>query len=350
MATGDSGCEAYTAIAWGVGLSHERSDIAGAEGFHSLEGNMCGTAMRGADALPGSKATSRAKGSHRNLGGLVSGRQMLRERDGPHREGEEPKPMMHGREKSDLVIVAMNPANKAKKARCGGICGGGRSGVGGAKGGGQGEYAPAKHVPGTEPDKRDTGAGAYTATVPSHTRGRSRMRESRTYGSGRGACHETHVPTATRRREFIAGLGGAAAWPLAARAQQGDRVRRIGVLMPGDENDPVAKPRLSAFTQALADLGWTDGRNVRMDLRWAGGDINRIRALAQELVGLQPDIILTSATPATVALQRETRTIPIVFANVGDPVASGIVARLDRPSGNITGFANLRSLAGRQVA
>ena len=89
MATGDSGCEAYTAIAWGVGLSHERSDIAGAEGFHSLEGNMCGTAMRGADALPGSKATSRAKGSHRNLGGLGSGRQMLCERDGPHWEGEE---------------------------------------------------------------------------------------------------------------------------------------------------------------------------------------------------------------------------------------------------------------------
>ena len=96
-------------------MSHERSDIAGAEGFHSLEGNMCGTAMRGADALPGSKATSRAKGSHRNLGGLVSGRQALRERDGPHREGEEPKPMMHGREKSDLVIVAMKPANKAKE-------------------------------------------------------------------------------------------------------------------------------------------------------------------------------------------------------------------------------------------
>ena len=90
MATGDSGCEAYTAIAWGVGLSHERSYVAGAEGFHSLEGYMCGTAMRGAVALPGSKATSRAKGLHRNLGGLVSGRQVLRERDGPHREGEEP--------------------------------------------------------------------------------------------------------------------------------------------------------------------------------------------------------------------------------------------------------------------
>jgi putative ABC transport system substrate-binding protein len=105
-----------------------------------------------------------------------------------------------------------------------------------------------------------------------------------------------------RRREFIAAIGGAAAWPLAARAQQGDRVRRIGVLMAGDENDPLYKPRLSAFTQALADLGWTDGRNVRVDLRWGGGDINRIRALAQEFVNLQPDIILTNGAPATAVL------------------------------------------------
>ena len=93
------------------------------------------------------------------------------------------------------------------------------------------------------------------------------------------------------RRKFIAALGGAAAWPLAVRAQQGQRVRRIGVLQAGDENDPLAKTNISAFTQALADLGWTDGRNVSMDVRWAGGDINRVRALAQELVGLQPDII-----------------------------------------------------------
>jgi putative ABC transport system substrate-binding protein len=140
------------------------------------------------------------------------------------------------------------------------------------------------------------------------------------------------------RREFIALLGGAAAWPLAARAQQGNRVRRIGVLMSGDENDPVRKTYVSAFTQALSDLGWTDGRNVRMDLRWHGADTDWIRALAQELVGLQPDIIVTNTTAATVALQRETRTIPVVV-NVTDPVASGIVARLDRPSGNITGFA-----------
>jgi putative ABC transport system substrate-binding protein len=149
-----------------------------------------------------------------------------------------------------------------------------------------------------------------------------------------------------RRRTFITLLGGAAAWPLATRAQQADRVRRIGVLIGGDENDPVTKARISAFTQALADLGWTDGRNVRMDLRWYGGDNNRIRALAQELVGLQPDIILTVATPATVAVERETQTIPIVFVNVGDPVASGVVVRLDRPGGNITGFANLEASLG----
>jgi len=143
-----------------------------------------------------------------------------------------------------------------------------------------------------------------------------------------------------RRREFITLLGGAAAaWPLAASAQQGDRVRRIGVLMPFDENEPVAKTYVSAFTRALAGLGWTDGRNVRMDLRWFGDDINRSRALAQELLGLQPDIILASGAAATAALQRETRTIPIVFAGASDPVATGIVARLDRPSGNVTGFA-----------
>ena len=151
-----------------------------------------------------------------------------------------------------------------------------------------------------------------------------------------------------KRRGFITLLGGAAAaWPLAARAQQGERVRRIGVFMMGDENDPEGKRRVSVFTQALADLGWTDGRNLRIVLRWAGGDIDRIPALARELVGLQPDIIVTNGTtPGTVALQRETRTIPIVFANLGDPVASGLVVRLDRPGGNVTGFANVEATLG----
>ena len=124
-------------------------------------------------------------------------------------------------------------------------------------------------------------------------------------------------------------------------------MRRIGVLAPYDESDPEGKLRYSAFTQALANLGWADGRNLRMDLRWGGGDPNRIQVLAQELVGLQPDIILTNTTPATIAFQRETRTIPIVFASA-EPVASGIVPRLDRPGGNITGFATYEpSLGGK---
>jgi putative ABC transport system substrate-binding protein len=153
-----------------------------------------------------------------------------------------------------------------------------------------------------------------------------------------------------RRREFIAGLGSAAAWPVVARAQQGDRVRRIGVLVGGSENDPEQKRRLTAFTQALADLDWTDGRNMRMDLRWGGDDIHRLPAHAQELAGLQPDIILTSTTPATIAVQRETRTIPIVFVNVGDPIASSIVARLNRPSGNIlTGWHCNQSSSGSRL-
>jgi putative ABC transport system substrate-binding protein len=153
-----------------------------------------------------------------------------------------------------------------------------------------------------------------------------------------------------RRREFIAGLGGAVgAWPLAARAQQGERMRRVAVLAVLQTQEGLfVKARISAFTQALAGLGWTDGRNMRMDLRERGGDINRIRALAQELVGLQPDVIVTLGATATVAVQRETRTIPIVFGTTGDPVATGLVARLDRPGGNITGFGGSEpSLAGK---
>jgi putative tryptophan/tyrosine transport system substrate-binding protein len=153
------------------------------------------------------------------------------------------------------------------------------------------------------------------------------------------------------RREFIAGLGSAAAWPVVARAQQGERMRRIGVLMAGDENDPVYKHQLSAFTQALADLGWTDGRNVRMDIRWGGADINRMRALAQALVGLQPDIIVvTGSTAATVALQRATQTIPIVFATVSDPVASGRRCAARPPGREHNWLCHLRSVPGRQVA
>jgi putative ABC transport system substrate-binding protein len=144
-----------------------------------------------------------------------------------------------------------------------------------------------------------------------------------------------------KRREFIAGLGGAAAvWPLAARAQQSDQMRRVGVLMVGDENDPVrgAKGWLSRFTHGLAELGWTEGRNVQMDVRWDGDNVERVSTYAKELVDLQPDVILASTTPQTAAFQRETRTIPVVFALVSDPVGSGFVASVARPGGNITGF------------
>jgi len=152
-----------------------------------------------------------------------------------------------------------------------------------------------------------------------------------------------------QRREFIAGLGSTAAWPLAARAQQGDRVRPIGLLMPFDENDPVSKTWGSAFTQALADLGWTDGRNVRMDLRWWGEDINRLRALAQELVGLLPDIIVTMGSGD--------RRPPAADAHDPDRLCGRGRARRQRHrrAGQPAGREHHRlrllgSLAGRQVA
>ena len=130
-----------------------------------------------------------------------------------------------------------------------------------------------------------------------------------------------------RRREFITLLGGTAvAWPLAARAQQAGRMRRLGVLMAPQESDPEGKAQLSGFTQALGALGWIEGRNLQMEIRWGGGDANRARIYAKELVALQPDVILGQGTPVTAALQRETRTIPIVFVVVTDPVGDGFVA------------------------
>jgi putative ABC transport system substrate-binding protein len=151
-----------------------------------------------------------------------------------------------------------------------------------------------------------------------------------------------------RRREFIAGLAGSAAWPLAVRAQQPGRMRQIGVLMGTGEDDPESKAQLSGFTKGLAELGWTDGRNVRMDIRWAAVDL--MRMFAKELVDLQPEVIFASTTPVTAALQRETRTIPIVFAGVTDPVGDGFVAGLPRPGGNITGFTGeAAAIAGKSL-
>jgi len=145
-----------------------------------------------------------------------------------------------------------------------------------------------------------------------------------------------------RRREFIGILGGAAMWPVAAPAQQGDQVRRLGVLMAIGEADPEAKAWLSEFTKGLSELGWTDGRNLRMDVRWAS-DVDRMRTSAKELVDLKPDVILGNSTPGTAALMRATQTIPVVFTIVSDPIGSGFVASLHKPGGNITGFSQVQA-------
>jgi putative ABC transport system substrate-binding protein len=151
-----------------------------------------------------------------------------------------------------------------------------------------------------------------------------------------------------RRREFITLLGASAAWPLAARAQQPDGVRRIGVLMAYSESDPEAQANFAAFRQGLQKLGWTDGRNLRIDSRWAALDAELMQRYAKELIALQPDLILSSSTPTTATLLHQTRTIPIIFASLVDPVGSGFVASLSRPGGNVTGFTIMEgSLAGK---
>jgi len=154
------------------------------------------------------------------------------------------------------------------------------------------------------------------------------------------------------RRAFIMLLGGAAAaWPLAARAQQSERMRRIGVLMGYPESDSDAQANVAAFRESLQRLGWAEGRNVRIDTRWPiPADVESMQRLAKELVALQPDVILSQITPTTAALLQHTRTIPIVFATVSDPVGSGFVASLSRPGGHVTGFATLEgSLGGKWV-
>ena len=153
-----------------------------------------------------------------------------------------------------------------------------------------------------------------------------------------------------KRREFVSLLGGATvAWPFVALAQKPDRPRRIGVLMSLGENDSEGKAQLSGFTQGLAGLGWPDGPKLRMDMRWGGGDVNKIRAFAKELVAMQPDVILSQGTPVTAALQRETPTIPIVFVVVTDPVGEGFVAGLPLPGGNITGFITSEAAMGSKM-
>jgi ABC-type uncharacterized transport system substrate-binding protein len=154
-----------------------------------------------------------------------------------------------------------------------------------------------------------------------------------------------------RRREFITLIGGAAAWPLAARAQQPERMRRIGVLMGYSESDSEAQANIAAFREALEKLGWAEDRNIRFDTRWAmPEDAEARQRFAKELVALQPNLILSHTTPTTGALLQQTRTIPIIFANVSDPVGSGFVTSFQRPGGNVTGFnVSEPTLAGKLV-
>jgi putative ABC transport system substrate-binding protein len=150
-----------------------------------------------------------------------------------------------------------------------------------------------------------------------------------------------------RRREFITLLGGAAAWPLTARAQQPERMRRIGVLMGYAESDREGQAFIAAFREGLQKIGWVEGRNIRIDTRWATpGDAELRQRFAKELIALQPDLILSHATPTTAALLQQTRTIPIIFATVSDPVGSGFVASFPRPGGNVTGFTNIEPTMG----
>jgi putative ABC transport system substrate-binding protein len=143
-----------------------------------------------------------------------------------------------------------------------------------------------------------------------------------------------------RRREFITFLGGAAAaWPLAAHAQQPERMRRVGVLMFLAQDDPESKPRIAAFVDGLRQLGWTDGRNIRIEIRWVAANATLTRRYAAELAALSPDVVLAVASEATAALREVTRTLPIVFVGVTDPVGAGYVASLSRPGGNATGFS-----------
>jgi putative tryptophan/tyrosine transport system substrate-binding protein len=154
-----------------------------------------------------------------------------------------------------------------------------------------------------------------------------------------------------RRRDFITVIaGGAAAWPLATNAQQGEAMRRVGMLLPYREGDAEGQAVVAAFQQGLQDLGWTVGRNIRFDVRWAAGDPDKARTFAKELIGMTPDVLVPSSNLVTTIVQQETHTIPTVFVLVGDPVGSGYVASMAQPGGNITGFAVLENaIAGKWV-
>src|SRR5260370_24011515 len=225
-------------------------------------------------------------------------------------------------------------------------------GIGGGYGGG------CRESPGNLQENRSQAAslssGLWLACpLPRHARPAVRSLRSHDIGdltAGVGS----HIDSAAcgrgdglRRRDFIILLGGAAAaWPLAARPRQAERMRRIGVLMGYPEGDPQAHANITALLQGLQNLGWIEGRNVQIDYRWAGGDPDKARTLARELIALMPDLVVSSTNQVTQLLHRAPRTIPIIFAFVGDPVGSGFAASLARPGKNLTGFANFENSIG----
>src|SRR5262245_20287595 len=256
--------------------------------------------------------------------------------------------MMYGRGKSDFAIVAVKPANKADHSAE-------QSAVEATAAEPVERRAETKGNASQQSMCRTQSRASVSQalerirqTFAVMTRGRSRMRESCMYGSARGA--PSNGRPYRDRREFITLLGGAAAWPLAARAQQAERMRRIGVLVNLPADDPQAQVRNAALLQGLQERGWTVGRNLRIDYRWGAGNADNVRKFAAELVTLAPDVILAPGTSTLGPLLQATRTVPIVFVHTADPVGAGFVDSLARPGGNDTGFINMEySISGKWV-
>jgi putative ABC transport system substrate-binding protein len=256
--------------------------------------------------------------------------------------------MMNGPEKSDPGVVAMKPANKAGQPACGANCGEPNAAESVEPRAGTKGNADQQSTRRTQRQESVTQAlERIRHAIAVWTRGGSRMRESRKSGSVRGALGQRASLPRLGRREFIMLLGGAAAWPLVARAQQPDRTRRIGVLMFIAADDPYGQKSVKAFQEGLQELGWMESRNIRIDIRWAP-NVESMGRFAKELVALQPDVILSPTSSATRSILEQTRIIPLIFAVANDPVSDGFVQSFARPGGNVTGFINMEpTMAGK---